>query len=272
MSNITFPKKLIHTDSVKYFLTHENSFVNINSYTADDSHIHDCIEVYLNISGDVSFLVKNKIYPISRGDIVLTRASEFHHCIYHSSCTHEHFCLWINDSIIGELTKFIGNSAINHIKFSLSEREETIKLFASLLDADAKDDTLSSTSAFLNILMKIKQKTNEPFSASESNIPDDFKKVLDYINLHYSDITSISDLSNKMFVSLSTLNRQFRKHLHITPKSYLETVKLSNARRLLSEGKSVTDVCFECGYCDSSHFIRIFKKKFGVTPRRYKDL
>ena len=61
-----------------------------------ESHIHKECEIYLNLSGDVSFEVENRIYPISRGSAIITRPYEYHHCIYRSNRRHEHY--WITFS------------------------------------------------------------------------------------------------------------------------------------------------------------------------------
>lgn len=62
----------------------------------NESHIHRECEIYVNLSGDVSFEVENRIYPVSRGSVIITRPFEYHHCIYHSNQLHEHF--WITFS------------------------------------------------------------------------------------------------------------------------------------------------------------------------------
>jgi AraC-like DNA-binding protein len=47
--------------------------------------------------------------------------------------------------------------------------------------------------------------------------------------------------------------------------------KLNNARRMLEHGiDSVNDVAFKIGYTNPSHFIAAFKKRFGITPRKYR--
>jgi AraC-like DNA-binding protein len=50
----------------------------------------------------------------------------------------------------------------------------------------------------------------------------------------------------------------------------LTDYRLAVAKRLLDGGKSVAEVYYECGFGDSSHFIRTFRKKNGITPYEYK--
>ena len=59
--------------------------------------------------------------------------------------------------------------------------------------------------------------------------------------------------------------------MHLSPKEFLEAKKLSYAKALLESGKSVTDVYTQVGFGDCSHFIAVFKKRFGETPFRYKS-
>ena len=63
----------------------------------NESHMHRECEIYLNLSGDVAFEVENRLYPISRGCAIITRAYEYHHCIYRSQARHEHY--WITFSV-----------------------------------------------------------------------------------------------------------------------------------------------------------------------------
>ena len=62
----------------------------------DTTHIHRECEIYLNLSGEVSFEVENRIYPVSPGTVILTRPYEYHHCICHSDVPHRHY--WITFS------------------------------------------------------------------------------------------------------------------------------------------------------------------------------
>ena len=102
------------------------------------------------------------------------------------------------------------------------------------------------------------------------NIPSNIKQILDYINKNYTSIRSVNEVAEECFISISTMERYFKKYLSMTPKRYIENKKLQKSCMLLRQNYSVTDACFESGFDDYSHFITIFKKRFGTTPLKYK--
>jgi AraC-like DNA-binding protein len=62
----------------------------------------------------------------------------------------------------------------------------------------------------------------------------------------------------------------------LTPSEYLRICRLEAARRLLSAssfaGHSITEIAFECGFASSAHFSTEFRKRFGRSPRSYRQL
>ena len=86
----------------------------------------------------------------------------------------------------------------------------------------------------------------------------------------FAEIHHVNELPSRFFVSPATMNRWFRRYLHLTPHAFLESKKLSHAKTLLGEGKSVTEACMTAGFSDCFRFIATFYNKFGVTPYKYK--
>lgn len=69
--------------------------------------------------------------------------------------------------------------------------------------------------------------------------------------------------------SLSTFNRDFKKHFHDTPQKWLTQKRLELAYYQLSEKKKKpTEVYLEVGFEDLSHFSFAFKKKYGLSPNQ----
>ncbi|WP_410267464.1 helix-turn-helix transcriptional regulator [Cyclobacterium sp.] len=71
----------------------------------------------------------------------------------------------------------------------------------------------------------------------------------------------------------TTFRREFEKHYRTTPGKWLTKRRLEKARLLLQTSeKRIGDITFECGFKNISHFSRIFKEKFNLSPNQYRML
>jgi AraC-like DNA-binding protein len=95
----------------------------------------------------------------------------------------------------------------------------------------------------------------------------DLSTPIAYIQAHFADSLSVDELASACNLSVSALERRFKKHLGKTPHQYIVQVRLEHARRLLMEtGKPVGTIALETGFADHSHFTRAFSKHFGSPP------
>lgn len=79
---------------------------------------------------------------------------------------------------------------------------------------------------------------------------------------------TVSEIAYDLNMSLPSFSSKFKKIMGMTPNAYLTNLKLNEAARLL-KFSSVTEVAYDLGYENISHFIKLFKKKFGLTPKQY---
>ncbi|MFT5482776.1 MAG: AraC-like DNA-binding protein [Halieaceae bacterium] len=95
----------------------------------------------------------------------------------------------------------------------------------------------------------------------------ELSKPIDYIQQYFASRISVEKLATACNLSVSALERRFKKHLHKTPYQYITEVRLEHAKRLLLETeKGVGTIALETGFADHSHFTRVFSKHFGQTP------
>ena len=73
-------------------------------------------------------------------------------------------------------------------------------------------------------------------------------------------------------LSKSTLLRAFTKEKGVTPYRYLETIRISEAKRLLSEGISPAETAVRTGFSDQSHFTNYFNQFIGLAPGVYREI
>lgn len=93
-----------------------------------------------------------------------------------------------------------------------------------------------------------------------------------YIDLHYMEDLSLEQVAEAVSANPSYLSYIFRKETGITFLQYLTNVRLQAACRLLTEqpGLSLEDVASRVGYHSASYFHKIFRSRFGVSPRQWK--
>lgn len=93
------------------------------------------------------------------------------------------------------------------------------------------------------------------------------------VRKHLFQPLSLEELAKLSGRSLASFKRDFQQQYNTAPKKWINEQRLEHARLLLlHSGKNVSEVALECGFENSPHFIKIFKQKFGVTPRRVDQL
>lgn len=97
--------------------------------------------------------------------------------------------------------------------------------------------------------------------------------IISYINEHFSEDISISDLASIANLSQYHFIRTFKKETGSTPHEYLINTRISNAKYLLKNSKlPVKDICFDTGFSCESVFCSAFKKHVGLTPAEYRHI
>ncbi len=273
MADYVKTENVCENSALDICITHGRiSYVKDKTYT-ERAHIHSNFELYINISGDVSFLVENKLYPIERGDIILTMPNEVHHCVYNSTCLHEDYCIWINAQ--GDMADILNLSTNrnkgehNLISMSKEDKQRAIKLIEGMKNKyDSKTFKTPGALAELFSLFALIGK----YSTSEKDamvLPELLEDILKYIDMNLGTECSGEKIASEFYISRATLYRMFKSHLNITPARYIEAKRLSFAKEMLEKKKNIQEVYSLCGFNDYSHFISTFKKRFGITPHRY---
>lgn len=255
-----------------------NAFKMDISYTELDSaspknihshHIHNECEIYVNISGDVSFAVEDSLYPIVPGSVIITRPYEYHHCIYHSNKLHKHF--WI-------LLQSAGNEGL----FDIFYKRELGKNNLLMLDAQNSDELINICHrlnngieddtekyyCFFKMMSLLNNATR--LNTAKDSYNNSILKAIDYINTNFSAKISVGELAKLCNCSISTIERHFGEAFALSPSEYIKQRRLASATKMLSEGRSVTDAAYCSGFSDCSKFIGAFKKAYGITPLQYK--
>ena len=271
MSHQPIPNTTLPSPRVKLRIDRNNEYCNVETQAIQGAHIHGCYEIYVNLSGDIAFLHGGTIYDIISGDVIFSRPGEVHCCIYRSSCVHGHICIWF-ETEEGELADFIERLSIKpHVRLPEVQRGELLRLVRLL--GDPSTDPILKNAYFCEMLSFLGNEGGE--TASTASLNEDaswqkVRKILTYIEEHYLQRLSSAELARTFFLSESTLNRLFKRHVGRSVSHLIEAKRLSHAEQMLREDATVTEACFQSGFSECSRFIACFKKRFGMTPLQYK--
>jgi YesN/AraC family two-component response regulator len=106
-------------------------------------------------------------------------------------------------------------------------------------------------------------KTNKKISYVE-----DFKNL---VNVHFKELKRTSDYAGKLSITANYLNAVVKEKLDISAENYIQNrVILEAERLLLNTDMSVTEISYELGFSDKSHFGKYFKKTTAETPNNFR--
>lgn len=98
------------------------------------------------------------------------------------------------------------------------------------------------------------------------------QEALDYIEQHFCENISLTDVAKAISISKNYLANLFKKELDITLINYVTNLRIEEAKRLLRQGNlKMYEVAGAVGYNDYAYFSQLFKKHTGVTLSKYKS-
>ena len=93
----------------------------------------------------------------------------------------------------------------------------------------------------------------------------------EYIESHAADAISVSDIARAADVSVGTLQECFKRHVGLTPMTYLRDVRLDRVHRALRSADpgaavTVTEAALSCGFGHLPRFAAAYHRRFGQLP------
>lgn len=210
------------------------------------------------ISGRIRYKTAEKEYFAYSGDVVLLEKHSHYKAIF---CEENTCDILINFQFQSEKNDFFDKTA-EKIKI-FKNRPDLKKNFTEILKYDMKTDRKCMVKSKLyeiaDGLCNIK-------SHSEA-----FVKIKQAIDNDTEFKMKEADFAKNCFVSVSTLQRIFRKNHGKTISEYRNDLKIQKAKELLWEDRlSLEKIAEMLGFCDSAYFSKCFKKSTGVSPQKYK--
>lgn len=107
---------------------------------------------------------------------------------------------------------------------------------------------------------------------SEENFQEKkIRRIASHLQLHFKEKVEVGELAAENGFSKRSFFRHWNEVYRISPFQHVQSLRLSEAERLLSDSDMPVDAIAEqVGFEDASYFIRLFRKHRGMTPYRYR--
>ena len=103
--------------------------------------------------------------------------------------------------------------------------------------------------------------------ASERDL---FAQAMAYMNRNLNNPISIGEIAGELGISASAVQKLFAAKANTTMVKYFAALRLTRAKQLLENGKSISETADALGFSSPSYFSRWFKKEAGLPPSQYK--
>ena len=221
------------------------------------------------LNGNGKYYVNNKCYELKKGEGFLICPGE---STYYKADKEEpwEYC-WISfDGYeASNILKNCGLSKDNLIFGDYSNGTFKENLLSLIRDYETNN---SNEFALLGQLYLCFSSIYDQVNSKEKNTYESyFDKALDYIYNNFSYDIKISDIAKHVGIDRTYLYKLFMQEYKISPQQYLISFRLNTAVNLLETTKmNITEISYSCGFKDTPTFYKHFKKKFNITPVKYR--
>lgn len=249
-------------------------------------HYHDVFEIYYLVSGRRDYFVRDRIWPVTGGELVLVNIADMHR----TTGPHE-----------TPIDRILINFRREFVASVLQEETDTVLAFfdrrQKRLRLEPTDQTMVQgmlvrmlnegrrrqpghvalqRALLVELLIFIsRQMARQPDDewGEESALERGMADVASFLLAHHAESLSLSSVAERFFITPSHLSRSFRKVTGFTFIEYLNGIRIREAQKLLLETElPMTEIVGRTGFDSQTHFGRVFRLKTGLSPLRFRKL
>jgi AraC-like DNA-binding protein len=253
-----------------------NKTIHLNGITLTDTeythnkvdwHYHENAYFTFILQGNVIEGNKKEIYNCSAGSSLFHNWQEPHYNIKPEGFTRG-FHIELEDT-------WFDNFAfdISDLQGSINISNPDIKFLLFKIFKETKISDDASALSIHGLLLKALAQLFYNNKAKENKIPSWVNKIREILQDEFYKTNTLGDLAKTLNIHPVHLSRYFPKYFDCSLGEYIRKIRVEKSLALLSNIKfSLTEIAFECGFADQSHFGRCFKEIIGINPFVYRKI
>ena len=241
---------------------------------AYQKHRHDTYAIGLTDSGVQVFDYRGSAHASTPGQVVVLYPDEIHDGRAGTDDGFAYRILYVEPVLLAEAVRQLSGrpyplpfvSAPVSTNATLSRAVE--EAFRTSLDSLAIDSLVID---LVRGLMAEERQGARPVISRRVDVPA-VERARQFLDAERTRVVHSAELEAITGLTRYDLCRQFRTMLGTSPHRYLLMRRLEFARDRIHQQRPLVEVACDAGFADQSHFTRVFKSAFGLTPTRYRAL
>lgn len=238
-------------------------------------HYHDCYEIFIITEGVRKMILHDHIYEGGKGDVFLVPAQYIHRT---SGKGCERIVVNFSENFLSETftSKMMSEilSCFDVFLISLDEKDlhELVNMCKLIME---KKDVYSSgvlSIKIVEVLLFLKERMYCNTGRKNQKVSEVLvSQILEYIHANYKTLSDIGTIADEFHLSKDYLSRIFKKHTQTTVMSYINSLKIDAARRILvGTCDRLSKIAEEVGISSELYLNKLFKATYGISPGKYR--
>jgi len=233
-------------------------------------HMHQQYEFIYILEGTMQATVNADARQLSPGDAVFIAKNRVHS--YSTSGYCKYFLAICHSEKIQAYDRILRRKEIvcPFIEFGDKNNEAKFCMLHMIAEKEASNKSYI-LDGYLQVLMG---RIFEQLELKEGTVyqGNSTQRVLTYIGENFDKPITLDSLAAEVGLSRFYLSRIFNTQIGYSFSSYLNYMRVNYAKRLLEEtSKSISDICFDCGFESMRTFNRVFKELTDYSPSVYRQ-
>ncbi|MGL4335888.1 MAG: helix-turn-helix domain-containing protein [Turicibacter sp.] len=287
----TLEETVTHGDLMFQLNIYDDKLINPSNglYT----HWHEEVEMVYVKQGPFILTINGQDFIANTGDCFIINSHDIHHARSYNEHDSLHYAIVFNLNLLKSFQfdscqhKYIDPLMNGQIQFPsfidtktpegivIKNNLETIRCLS--IEKPFGWELALKTYLFQILVTLLLANRMEISTSDQSRVKNPqlilVKTALEFLHAHYQEHIIISDIAKSISISTEYFCRIFKLFTGKTPVEYLNDFRINQAAHLLiSTNLSILDIAIECGFENTSYFIKKFKLQKGTTPKQFKKL
>lgn len=229
----------------------------------------------VNVSGD------ERIYTLSRGDIIFHRPMEFHRIW--SKGRQDIHAIIISFQASGSLLANLEGRAMTLdtscrqqideliLHFKTRFPDESNNFARAMRESDNHGQVQVALNLLENFLISLPTDSMTPIKREKENVSETYRQILTELNANIYSWITIDELAERCNFSPAQIKRVFARYSDIGIHKYFLKLKIAAAIKMLGDGKDISEISRVLSFSSQNYFSGVFKRETGYSPTAYRE-